>query len=255
MIDEENRNFWDERAALGDIAGTNDFLLKELELKLLRERIPDNARVLDIGCGNGQTLIMLAREKNCSCVGIDFSEKMVELAVNNVKKHGQERHILLQQGAIQKLPEDIGLFDCVITERTLINLGSEKEQYNAFVNIMKHVDNEGRYLMIESSIDGLRRINELRQSFGLEPINPPWHNVFFREEFVQSWADHKYILEETFPFSSTYYLLSRVVYAKIANDKKEELHYDSDINLIACKLPAVGNFGPARLWVWRKAAK
>ncbi len=251
MINEENRKFWDERAGLGDIAGTNDYLLKNLELALLRKKIPENANVLDLGCDNGQTLITLAREKSCRGVGIDFSAKMITLALENTEKSGLQDRLVFMEGTIEDIPTEFGLFDCVITERSLINLDSESRQYEVFLNIMAHVKNNGRYFMIESCLDGLERTNEMRVSLGLERIEPPWHNVFLREATVANWADDKYILEEVYPFSSTYYFLSRVVYAKIAEDRKEELRYDSDINLIACKLPPIGNLGPVRLWQWR----
>lgn len=252
MINEKIRQFWDERAGLGGISGSNDYLLKNLELDVLRKRIPDNSSVLDVGCGNGETLAILVQEKNCRGVGIDFSAKMVELAKANSAKKGLSEKLKFFEGSLEQIPAETGVFDCVITERSLINLDSEEKQYKAFLGIMSHLKSDGRYYMIESCIDGLERTNELRISLGLEAIAPPWHNLFFREASVAKWADEKYVLEEVFPFSSTYHLLSRVVYAKIAQDKKEELRYDSDINLVSCKLPPIGNFGPVRLWQWLK---
>ena len=57
---------------------------------------------------------------------------------------------------------------------------------------------------------------------------------------------------EVIPFTSTYYLLSRVVYARLAKDRNEELRYDSEINQLALKLPSFGDLGAVRLWVWRR---
>ncbi|HAL45180.1 MAG: hypothetical protein A2Y12_03450 [Planctomycetes bacterium GWF2_42_9] len=251
MVNEKIRQFWDERAGLGGIAGSNDFLLKNLELDLLRKRIPENAKILDVGCGNGQTLITLIKEKNCTGVGVDFSPKMVELAKNSAAQENLDAKLKFVEGSLEEIP-DVGLFDCIITERSLINLDSEEKQYKAFLGIMNHLKNNGRYYMLESCIDGLERTNELRVSLGLEPMSAPWHNLFFREDAVAKWASKNYFLEELYHFSSTYHLLSRVVYAKLAADKNEELRYDSDINLISCKLPPIGNYGPAKLWQWRK---
>ena len=78
--------------------------------------------------------------------------------------------------------------------------------------------------------------------------------MFIDETAVPKWANDQFSLEEVIPFSSTYHFLSRVVYAGLARDKGEKLRYDSDINMLACKLPIVGNFGPARLWLWRRTA-
>jgi ubiquinone/menaquinone biosynthesis C-methylase UbiE len=252
MVNEKIRDFWNERAGMGGISGSNDYLLKNLELDELRKRIGDKASVLDVGCGNGETLITLVKEKKCSGVGIDFSSKMVELAKENAAKNGVEKNLKFIEGALENIPESVGLFDCAITERSIINLDSEEKQHKAFVGIMNRLKENGRYYMLESCIDGLERTNELRVSLGLEAIAPPWHNLFLRQANIKKWANEKYILEEVCHFSSTYHLLSRVVYAKIAHDKKEELRYDSDINLVSCKLPAIGDYGPAKLWQWRK---
>lgn len=254
MVNEKIRDFWNKRAELGEISGSNDYLLKNLELDQLRRRIPQQACVLDAGCGNGETLIMLAKEKKCSGLGIDFSPKMVELAKQNAAKNGVEKNLKFIEGALENIPGDIGLFDFAITERSLINLDSKEKQHKAFVSIMDRLKENGRYYMLESCLDGLEKTNELRVSLGLEAIAPPWHNLFLRQADIEKWANEKYILEEVCHFSSTYHLLSRVVYAKIAQDKKEELRYDSDINLVSCRLPPVGDYGPAKLWQWRKRA-
>jgi ubiquinone/menaquinone biosynthesis C-methylase UbiE len=251
MVNEKIQKFWDERAGLGGIAGSNDFLLKNLEVDLLLKRIPEKSNILDVGCGNGQTLITLVKAKKCTGVGIDFSPKMVELAKDSAAQENLEGKLKFAEGSLEEIP-DVGLFDCIITERSLINLDSEEKQYTAFLGIMSHLKNNGRYYMLESCIDGLERTNELRVSLGLEPMSPPWHNLFFREDAVAKWANKNYVLEELYHFSSTYHLLSRVVYAKLATDKNEELRYNSDINLISCKLPPIGNFGPAKLWQWLK---
>jgi len=247
-------DFWNSRAELGEIAGTNDFPLKNLELKLIHEKIAPGSSVLDVGCGNGDTLLSLASEKGCSGVGIDFSEKMVELANASCRRFGHEARIKFLKGAVPGLPEGLGEFDQVLTERCLINLDSESTQHRAFEEIMSHVKPGGYYLMIESSVEGLARTNELREMLNLERIDPPWHNVFLNESSVPQWATDEFSLEEVIPFSSTYHFLSRVVYARLAADKDEPLRYDSEINMLACRLPVIGNFGPARLWLWHRKA-
>lgn len=246
--------FWNTRAGLGEIAGTNDFPLKNLELNLIREKITQRASVLDIGCGNGETLILLAREKGCTGTGVDFSEKMVELARATSESAGLNHEVSFQIGALPGLPEGLGEYDYALTERCLINLDSDAAQRQAFLRIMSHVKPGGCYLMIESSIQGLERTNELRQLLDLERMSPPWHNVFLDEFSVENWGTDEFQLEEMVPFTSTYHFLSRVVYARLAADRNEELRYDSDVNMLACRLPVVGNFGPVRLWLWRRKA-
>src|SRR5215831_2629714 len=247
---ETKLDFWNNRAGLKEIAGTNDFPLKGLELNMVLAKVPARATVLDVGCGNGETLMRLAREKDCTGVGVDFSEKMVELALATSKREGLAAQVSFQVGALPILPQSLGQFDYAITERCLINLDSEEAQRRAFLNIMSHVNPNGLYLMIESAIQGLERTNELRQLLELERMEPPWHNVFLDESSVEKWGTDRFVLEEVVPFTSTYHFLSRVIYARLAADKNEELKYDSDINMLACRLPPIGNFGPVRLWSW-----
>lgn len=243
--------FWNGRANLGEAAGSNDFVLKRLELKVIKENIPDGASVLDVGCGNGGTLIALAKEKGCTGVGIDFSEAMIRAA-----QAERVPSVSFQVGRCPGLPE-IGLFDVVLTERALINLDTLAEQRRAFDEIMARVKVGGSYLMIECSNQGNELTNEVRTKLGLKRIEPPWHNRFFDEAEVKAWHTASHQLIRMVPFESTYHFLSRVVNAKLALDQgipDTELKYDSPINLLSLELPTVGAFGPVRLWIWKRMA-
>lgn len=249
---EAKRDFWNQRAKMGFTAGTNDFMLKKLELDLILARVAAGSSVLDVGCGNGDTMIELARQKKCSGVGLDFAEEMVAEAEKASTTAGFADKLKFIKGRLPDLPEGLGEFDFVISERCLINLDSEADQHRAFKNIIRHVRPGGVFMMIECSTEGLDRINEIRGSLGLELMTVPWHNVFFKEASVEKWGGKDAVLEEKNPFASTYYFLSRIVYARLAADRGEELKYDSDINKLSLRLPVLGNFGAARLWMWRR---
>lgn len=251
-MDDKIREHWCSRAEMGKTAGTNDFMLKDLELTLIGERVDKGCRVLDVGCGNGVSLIHLAQNNDCTGVGLDFAEKMVESAQTSAVEQGLADRISFRTGQVPGLPEDLSDFDWAVSERCLQNLDGDASQRQAFAEIIRVLRPGGRYLMIESSTQGLERINELRTGLDLERIEAPWHNQFLNENSVEDWGGDLARLEEMIPFSSTYYFLSRVVYARLARDSGEELVYDSPINKIGCALPPIGNLGPTRAWLWRR---
>lgn len=250
-VDEKILDLWNTRAGLGGLAGTNDFVLTEIEQRFLVNFVPSGARVLDIGCGNGGSLLRLVKEKNVCGVGIDFSEKMIEVAGEALADHRDR--IQLFQRALPPVPNEWGAFDLAYSQRCLINLTDTEQQRQAAMSVQHVLKPGGIYVMLECNLDGGERTNDVRRSLGLDSIDPPWHNLFFRESEVASWSSPDFTLEQVLPISSTYNFLSRVVYARLAADSGEELEYDSAINLLSLKLPSmVGNFGPVNAWIWRK---
>jgi hypothetical protein len=146
----------------------------------------------------------------------------------------------------------MGKFDMIYTERTLINLPDWSTQSKAIADISKLLVESGRYVMCESSQDGLDSINSLRQKLGLNLITPPWHNRYLKDAEVAKLAIPGIKLEEVRDFSSTYYFLSRVVNVWMAAREGKEPEYDAPVNQLALELPAFGNIGQTRIWAWRK---
>jgi ubiquinone/menaquinone biosynthesis C-methylase UbiE len=247
-------DFWNSRSNLGELAGTNDFMLTRIEQQFIADVIPHGSHVLDIGCGNALSLVRLAQEKDCSGIGIDFSEGMVKKSREFVDSHGLSDKVYIYQNSVPPVPIEYGTFDVVLTNRSLINLTSTGDQKKAVQEIGKIVRPGGMYLMIECSNDGAEFTNFFRKKLDLEPIEAPWHNLFFNEKEVESWQTDTFKIEQFLHISSTYNFLSRVVYAKHAEVSGEPLVYDSLINKISLDLPQqIGEFGPVKAWIWRKS--
>ncbi len=251
---EQKREFWNERSKLGDIAGSNDFMLKRVETDYILRHLPHNGRVLDIGCGNGDTLIEAHEKLGVTGLGLDFSPEMVALSKERAKKYQNELSFAFAD--MRDLPKDIGQFDAVYVQRSLINLNSYEEQKLAFESIMSMVKPSGCFIMVECTVDGQNKTNALRTILGIERMEIPWHNLFFHMSDVESWQCPAYRIERFDHISSTYHFLSRVVYAALGEADGGELKYDSEINKLAISLPQnIGEFGPVKGWIWRKAAK
>ncbi|MBI5855781.1 MAG: class I SAM-dependent methyltransferase [Nitrospirae bacterium] len=45
------------------------------------DRIPQGARLLDVGCGSGRFMELLRAQKQCTCTGLDISQVAVDLSV------------------------------------------------------------------------------------------------------------------------------------------------------------------------------
>ncbi len=251
MTREKVKNFWEDRGLIEGSGGTNDIILQKIEERTLLEAVPKNSYVCDIGCGDGHALHRLHTENGCTGIGVDYSENFIA----QCQVYYKTPALKFMCKDIRALDRDIGPFDVVMSKRCLINLENEDEQKHIFGKILEIVKPGGLYIMIESFVDGNEALNALREPLGLTRMESPWHNVYLRLPHVQDW-------EKSFPvqlgqvshFSSTYYFLSRVINAKLAQDRGEEPRYDSDINMLALNLPPFGEFGATKMLIWKKKA-
>jgi SAM-dependent methyltransferase len=254
QTDDTILKFWDERASLGDLAGTNDFVLTGIEQSYLFETIQRGSRVLDIGCGNGSSLMKLIGQKECTGVGIDFSDEMVKLARKASQSQGLGDRVEWHRRGVPPVPNEWGQFDIAYSQRCLINLTNVEQQKEAVLSVKDTLKNGGTYIMMECFLEGSEETNLLRRRLGLQAMDAPWHNLFFHLHEVKSWSTPSFYLEKVVHVSSTYHFLSRVVNAKLAADSGEALRYDDAINLLAAQLPQeIGEFGPVKACIWRKA--
>ena len=89
----------------------------ETLIQAVLEKFPDKnklLRILDLGTGSGCLLISLLMEyKNAIGVGVDISEKAIEIAKKNAFKNGVKADFILSDMA--SLSKDLGDFDLVIS--------------------------------------------------------------------------------------------------------------------------------------------
>lgn len=246
------RDFWNARSNLENHAGTDDLILKQLEVKAIISYIKDGLSILDIGCGNGITAIEIAHRFNVSIIGIDFSDKMINAALLDKLNKPLIGNVEFKTGDVCAIPVFNEAFDLIYTERTLINLPNWRMQRQAIVNIASLLKNNGLYIMCEHSQDGLDKMNICRKAVSLSPIVPPWHNRYLRDNELQTANFKSLKLEDINYFSSTYYFLSRIVNAWQASQEKQEPKYEAPVNQLALQLPPIGDFGQGRIWMWRK---
>ena len=143
-------------------------------------------------------------------------------------------------------------FDIAITERCLINLIDLKSQIKALSEIAFILKKQGLFLMCEDTLGGLTSLNSLRKKLQLPEIKTRWHNVYLAEKPFLEAVSKLFDLISIKNISSTYYMVSRVIYARLAADSGVEPEYLHPINRIAAQLPYIGDYGPLKLFVFRK---
>jgi len=110
------------RRMFDDISGKYDFLNHFFSFgidhlwrkKLVRLLAPSRPlSILDVACGTGDLALSLARLRPQRIVGIDISEKMLEIGRQKISRKGQEPVIRLQQGDAEHIPFPDNTFDAV----------------------------------------------------------------------------------------------------------------------------------------------
>jgi len=89
--------------------------------------LEDGARVLDLGCGYGATARYLARECRSSVVGINVSEKELEVANARALKAGLGDFLMFERGDFHSLKYADESFDVVWSQEAFLH-GANKDQ-------------------------------------------------------------------------------------------------------------------------------
>lgn len=254
MKHEEIKKYWNARAKNDSSAQstTNDIYLREIECQVLSHQVKKHApkKVADIGCGDGRTTALLAEHHSDKLFsGFDYSSAMVENAIKVNASESLKNLIFDRLDIIKGLPE---IFDFIYTTRCLINIPSWKSQQIAIENIHGALSAGGVFVLIENFIEGHENFNKIRRDFDLPEISIREHNFYFEKERLLKFLENYFRIEEEKNISSTYYLVSRVVYSKICNKKGEKPDYFDEHHRLAALLPFSGEFGPVRMLCLKK---
>lgn len=230
-------------------ATSRDFNLRELEIKFVRDHAK-GPNVLDIGCGNGYTLISLARVLEGNLIGLDFSENMIQGARSLVERFKGElrREPSFDVCDVRKLPYPDSSFDTVVSERLIFNLPTREDQEATIREVHRVLKPGGVYLMVEGNEDGLRRLNAVRVAVGLEAIptadSESFSSLKLKEDELAGWLEPSFEIRDR-QFFGTYYLISRVVHPLLVYP--DQPRFDAPINAIARRvaevLPDSGRLG------------
>jgi ubiquinone/menaquinone biosynthesis C-methylase UbiE len=255
----EIQAYYRVRASTDRYATSPDFNLREVENHYLSRWLCDDIRVLDAGCGNGYSTLSHAARYRADFTGVDFVREMIDSA-NEMKDQFQLRgRVEFQVADVTDLRFANGAFDTVISQRCLLNLPSREAQWSAMREIARVLKPGGLYLMLEGTLQGLRRLNEVRTLFDLEPIPEAegtynWFSNKFDEDEMLGVAKSLFAEHVGIQRFGMYYFLSRVVHPLLV--RPSQPRYDSPINAVAqlvCKMiPNYEDLGHVALFVFRR---
>lgn len=109
------------------------------------------SRVLDAGCGPGNTACLIAEQYGSRVHGIDISEVMVAKAQERARRQGLMDKVEFRVADAFQLPFEDDLFDMVIAESVLTPLPGDKKL--ALAEMVRVVRSGGRIGVNESTVD------------------------------------------------------------------------------------------------------
>ena len=235
---QKNYEFWVERLKSNspDQVCTNDIGLNVLETDAILSRLSDGKAVLEIGCGNGILYKDLRQAFDLAMyVGTDFVR---ELIVECEKNRTDDRDSFHQLDMTLVNSNSFNTkFDFIISKRAIQNVLDHRLQLEAIDEFGSFLADDGLMVLVESSGNALQRINSSRVKYGLPKITAPFHNLFFNDQLIRKYNFKNVNLLKIEPFSSDFYFVTRIIYARYAQEYlKEEPTYDHPLQKIALSL-------------------
>lgn len=247
--------FWTERARefkSDPRANTNDIWLREIEIEAVSGIIRGHNRkcILDFGCANGYTTVRIAKKYPYSqFVGIDINGDMISVADDLAKSEKVTNVSFLQKDI---LSDSLDLqFDFVFGIRVFQNIEGLEMQESIFDRLYNLIAPGGLFYFIESYTDGYTMLNADRQKMGLPLLPIHSHLTLLTSEFDSHVESKMKLLEYSWP-SSTYYLITRLLYSYIAMKDGEPIDYNHPIHQVASMVPQIGRYGPQKAGLYRK---
>ena len=112
--------------------------------------LEETSRVLDVGCGSGNTACRIVDEYGSRVLGIDVSNVMIAKAKDRARRQGLAERLEFREADVLDLPFDDEWFDVVILESVLTPMPGSK--HRAMMEIVRVLRSGGRIGANEGTI-------------------------------------------------------------------------------------------------------
>jgi len=193
--------------------------------KKILDKLPinSNTRLLDLGCGTGQTLAYIAKTYPCKVIGVDINDQMLFKAAQRFKR--ENIIINLVRANAMHLPFPSNTFDIALSESVTVFTTINKA-LNEYARVLK---TGGILLLIEMTavcpLDA-RELNEITSAYGVEkvPTLNEWESMFRQAGFEDiQFYDVK--MEPTMKFSTFKMIYDFSPHLNILNRYRNKLRY------------------------------
>jgi SAM-dependent methyltransferase len=169
-----NNAFWTKQATQhgGTLEATaSTDWVRAASLRRLKSVLSENDHLLEIGCGNANSLLG-PLSHSCRAFGVDITLEMLVAA-----KQGQNKIIGLARSDACHLPFPDRTFDVVYTSRCLINVLDPEMQLLAITELFRVTKQDGTVILIENWEEPVAAMNRAINEWGAgDPINDE-HNL------------------------------------------------------------------------------
>jgi ubiquinone/menaquinone biosynthesis C-methylase UbiE len=269
LSDAEKQEFvrreFEDRNPTDPYATSRDYNMRELEIEAIARQLETapTGRLLDLGCGNGYTLLSLARRlRGWSFTGVDFAQNLIAgaLVLQGAETAAAARAVdFVHADAVEyvKRQRDSSV-ECILTERFLQNLPNAASQKAMLADIHRVLRPGGRLLMCEGSEQGFEGLNDVRAAVGLPRIPATSREnvtaVRFHDADIETHLASLGFGLLTKQGFSTYFLVARVLHPLLVapSAPRFDARINDEARRVQMHAPFTPGCGGSVLWAYEK---
>lgn len=223
--DEIYRSFWDENGSLHwglFDTGNEDYLTASenlTNLMALKSKINSTSKVLDVGCGNGEVPVQLAKNFRCNIIGIDLSRVRIKNANEKLKENPEIFSLVkFRKASATNLPFPAESFTHVWSQATIYHVHDKDKALSEIYRVLE----KGGIFVFDDLTKPKKEISEDSKKYVYERLlfDTPFSFLTYQEKLKEigfKIIESKDISEH---LKKSYQMLKVILEKKITNNVK-----------------------------------